>query len=220
MWEDNNGSGDLLSEFVQFLISLLNLLVQGLVLNLQLLEVDQMKAIGQLLLLLEYLLFVGESVPEGDVLESELVDLLVLLELGLLLPLDKISRDLLACTWIHRVLRNTTLQLLKLCLDFLALGLFLIKFCLQLSCHFIVPVLGLLQVETHLMHVGKGVQVFVLIHLLGIGFGMWIAWSLVGLLFVSGRIHKHYLALKLLVVSLECFLLTKGFLNGHDKLTT
>ena len=83
---------------MQFLISLLNLLVQGLVLNLQLLEVDQMKAIGQLLLLLEYLLFVGESVPEGDVLESELVDLLVLLELGLLLPLDKISRDLLACT--------------------------------------------------------------------------------------------------------------------------
>lgn len=50
--QDYNGLSDLLSQFVQFLVSLLYLLVQGLVLNLQLLEVDQMETVSELLLLL------------------------------------------------------------------------------------------------------------------------------------------------------------------------
>ena len=205
---------------MKFFISLLDLLVQGLVLNLQLLEVDQVKTVCQLLLLFEYLLFVGESVPEGNVLESKLIDLLVLLELGLLLPLDEISRDLLACAGIHRVLRHTTFQLLELGLDLLALGLFLIKFGLQLRRHLIVSILGLLEVETHLMHVGKCIQVLVLIHLLSIGFGMLVTSCLVGLLFVDGGFHEHNLTLKLLIVTLEGFLFAEGLLNSHDQLTT
>jgi hypothetical protein len=128
--EDDNGGGDLLSEFVQLLISLLYLLIKCLILNLQLLEINQMQTICQLLFLLEYLLLVGESVREGDVLEAELIDLLVLLELGGLLRIDEIVLDLLACTRINCVLSHTTLQLLELRLDFLAFSLFLIEFSL------------------------------------------------------------------------------------------
>jgi hypothetical protein len=67
------------------------------------------------------------------------------------------------------------------------------------------------------MHVGKGVQVLVLIHLLGIGLGMRVTRGLVGLRLVDGWVHQHNLSLELLVVSLEGFLLTESFLDGHDE---
>ena len=48
----------LLAQLVQLLVSLLDLLVEGLVLDLKLLEVDQVKAVRQLLLLLQNFLFI------------------------------------------------------------------------------------------------------------------------------------------------------------------
>ena len=89
-----------------------------------------MEAVCELLLLLEHLLFVCKAVSEGNVLQAELIDLLVLLELGGLLRIDEIVLDLLARTRINRVLSHTTLQLLELRLDFLAFSLFLIEFSL------------------------------------------------------------------------------------------
>ena len=93
--QDYDSSCDLLSEFVQFLVSLLDLLIQSLIFDLKLFEINQMQTICKLLLLLEDLLLVCESIAEGDVLKAELIDLLVLLELSLLLLCDKGRRDLL-----------------------------------------------------------------------------------------------------------------------------
>ena len=58
MREYDDGGGNLLPEFVQLLVSLLDLLVEGLVFDLELLEIDQMEAIRQLLLLFQDLLLI------------------------------------------------------------------------------------------------------------------------------------------------------------------
>lgn len=59
---------DLTAKASKFLITLLNLLIKRLILDLQLLVVDQMETFSQLLLLLENLLLVLETVSQGDVL--------------------------------------------------------------------------------------------------------------------------------------------------------
>jgi hypothetical protein len=69
------------------------------------------------------------------------------------------------------------------------------------------------------MHVGKSVQVLVLIHLLSICLCVRITSSM-SLLFVNSGVHEHDLSLKLLVVSLESFLFTEGLLNCDDKLSS
>jgi len=43
--EDDDSGSDLLSEFVQLLVSFLDLLIQSLIFDLQLLEINQMKTI-------------------------------------------------------------------------------------------------------------------------------------------------------------------------------
>jgi hypothetical protein len=164
--EYDDRGGDLLPQLVKFLVAFLDLLIERLVLDLELLEVDEVKPVGQLLLLFEDLLLVGQAVAEGDVLQAELCDLLVLLELALLLHLDELLRDLLARAGVDGVLRHRALQLLELRLNLLALRLLLIQLSLQLTRHLVVTVLRLLQVETHLVHVGQRVQVLVLVHLL------------------------------------------------------
>ena len=62
MGQDDHGLSDLLTKLVELFISLFNFLVQGLVLDLELLKIDQMETICELLLLLEDLLLVGELV--------------------------------------------------------------------------------------------------------------------------------------------------------------
>ena len=127
-----------------------------------------MSHISLLLLLLEHLLFVCKAVSEGDVLQAELIDLLVLLELALLLHPDVVCLNLLSSSTVYRVLGNATLQLLELGLNFLALCLFLIKLSLKLSGHLIVAVLCLLEIEADLMHVSQCIKVFMFIHLLSV----------------------------------------------------
>lgn len=95
---------------------------------------------------------------------------------------------------------NTALELLELLLDLFALGLFLVELCLEFRCHLVVAILGFFQVEPDLMHVGKGVQVFVLVHLLSVSLGMTVA--MVRLLVKGVRVHQHDLALEFFIVSL------------------
>jgi hypothetical protein len=78
MRQDNHGLGDLLSKFVKFFVSLLNFFIQGLILNLELFEIDQMETISELLFLFEDLLFVGKLVSQSNILKSILMHFLVL----------------------------------------------------------------------------------------------------------------------------------------------
>ena len=124
-----------------------------------------METIGQLLLLLQDLLLIRQSVSEGDVLESILVHFLVFEGLRLFPLVKGLLGDLLSCSREHCVLSHTSLELLELLLDLVALRLLLVELGLQLSSHLVVPVLGLLQVDPDLVDVSQGVQVLVLVHL-------------------------------------------------------
>lgn len=139
---------------MQLFIPLLDFFVEGLVFDLELLEIDQMQAVCKLLLLFQDLLLVGKAVSQGDILEAELGHLLVFLELSLLLHLDVLLRDLLAGPGVDCVLSDASLKLLELALDLLALCLLLVELSLELTRHLVVPVLSLLEVEAHLMHIG------------------------------------------------------------------
>lgn len=85
MRKDDHSGSDLLLQLVEFLITLLDLFVQSLVFDLQLLEVDQVQAIRQLLLLLVHLLKVIVAIPQRNVLQAVLMHLLVF-DLLMLLP--------------------------------------------------------------------------------------------------------------------------------------
>ena len=85
MRKDDHSGSDLLLQLVEFLITFLDLFVQSLVFDLQLLEVDQVQAIRQLLLLLVHLLKVIIAIPQRNVLQAVLVHLLVF-DLLMLLP--------------------------------------------------------------------------------------------------------------------------------------
>ena len=64
-----------------YLISLFNLLIVCLVLNLELLKVNEVQSLGQFLFGLQLLFPLAQPVPELDVLQSHLLDLLLLLRL-------------------------------------------------------------------------------------------------------------------------------------------
>ena len=181
-----------------------------------------MESISQLLLLLKDLFLISKAVAQCYVLKSKLRDLLVLLEFTLLLHRDVRLRYLLASATVHSVLRDASLQLLELGLDLLALRLLFIQLCLQLRRHLVVTVLSLLQVESDLVNVGKRVQVFMFVHLVSIGLscGASMVVSVLGvllLLFELSGLHQHDLALELLVMTLDCVLLTESLFNRHDK---
>lgn len=217
--QDHHRVRDLLPQLMKFFVSLFDLLVEGLVFDLELFEVDEVEAVCELLLLLEDLLLVGEAVPQGDVLQAELVHLLVLLELALLLHPDVVRLDLLPRATVHCVLGDTAFQFLELGLNFLALRLLLIKLGLKLSSHLIVAVLSLLEIEADLMHVSQCIKVFMFIHLLSVSLRVSITGNLMSLLLVHGGVHEHDLPLELLVVSLQGVLLAEGLLDRDDKLS-
>ena len=142
------------TETSELLVSLFNLLIKGLVLDLELFVIDQMETLSKLLLLLENLLLVGQSVPQSDVLETVLMNFLILGFIGFLPVLDHLSAELFTCAAVDGVHGDTTLELLELLLDFCALRLLLIKLVLEFTSHAIVTVLGFLEVVSDLMHVG------------------------------------------------------------------
>lgn len=123
---------NLAQELLELFVSFLDLLVKSLVLNLQLLEVDNVEAVGQLFLLLEDLLLIGETVAQGDVLQTVLVDFLVVSRLRLLPLIERLLLDLLTRAGEDGILSDTSLELFELLLDLVALGLFLVQLRLQL----------------------------------------------------------------------------------------
>lgn len=78
MGQDHNCKSDFLLEFVQLFVPLLDLLVQSLVFDLQLLKINQMKAVSKLLLFLVNLVEVVMSIAKRNVLETVLMDILIL----------------------------------------------------------------------------------------------------------------------------------------------
>lgn len=78
MRQDHNSKSDFLLEFVQLFVPLLDLLVQSLVFDLQLLEINQMKAVSKLLFFLVDLVEVVMSIAKRNVLETVLMDILIL----------------------------------------------------------------------------------------------------------------------------------------------
>jgi hypothetical protein len=147
------------------------------------------KTIGKLLLLFEDLLFVGKFVPQGNILQSILMHFLVFERLLLLPLIELLLRDFLSCSREYSILSDTSFEFLELLFDLMAFGLFLIKLCLELRGHLVVSILGLLQVDSHLMDVCKCVQVLVLVHL-----DVWLL-----LLLVEVRVHHDDLLLEVLV---------------------
>jgi hypothetical protein len=77
--------------------------------------------------------------------------------------IDHFSAQRLVGTAEYRVLGHRAFQFLKLMLDFLTLSLFLIELGLKFGSHSVVTLLGLLKVETDLMHVSESVKIFVFI---------------------------------------------------------
>ena len=109
MGKDNDGSRDLVSKFVKIFVTLLDLLVQSLVLNLKLFIIDQMQTVSELLLSAENLLLVGKSVPQCNVLQPILMHFLIL-GLVMLLPVfDHLSTQLLAGSAEDSILGDTSL---------------------------------------------------------------------------------------------------------------
>ena len=113
-----------------------------------------MKTISELLSPAEYLFLVSKPIPEGNVLEAVLVNLLIL-SLVMLFPVfDHFCAQFLASSTEDSVLGYAALELFKLVLDLLALLLFFVEFVLQLACHAVVPILSLFEVESDLVNVG------------------------------------------------------------------
>ena len=184
---------DLASKAGQLLVSLLNLLVESLILDLKLLVINKMKTFSQLLLLLQYLLLVSKSVSQSNILESILMHLLIFSLISLLPLLDDLGAEFLACPAVDGVHSDRSLQLLELLLNLRALRLLLIEFVLEFASHAIVPILRLLQVVSNLMDIGEGVQVLVLMkHLISVLFIVTIV-----------SVHQDDLALAVLVCLLQ-----------------
>lgn len=151
---DNDDSGtDLPGKFRELFVTLLNLLVKGLVLDLELLEIDQVETVSQLLLLLEYLFAVSKLITELNVLESVLMYFRVFGLVSSFPVVNHAGAEGLVGATEHGVLGDRALQLLELVLDLFALSLLLIELGLKFGSHSVVTLLGLFQVEADLMDV-------------------------------------------------------------------
>ena len=200
---------DLGSKLVELLISFFDFFIKSLVFDFQLLEIDQMESVCQLLLLLQDFLLVGESVSQSDVLKSVLMHFLIFELLRLFPFIECFLGNGLASSGEHSIFSHTSLQLFELLLDFVTFSLFFIQFSLKFRSHFVVTVLSLFKIDSHLMNIRKSVQVLVLIHL---------NVRLTAVLLEVG-IHHNDLFLQLFILSLELVLLSQFFLNGLDKIS-
>ena len=69
--------GVLFAQLLDFILPIFDFLRQRLVLDLELLEVDEVQALGQLLLRPEFRFALLQGVPQVDVLQAHLLQLLV-----------------------------------------------------------------------------------------------------------------------------------------------
>lgn len=167
-----------------------------------------MQAVSKLLLFLELFLKVLVAIPQGNVLEAELVNLLVFQVLILFPLVDLRVGELLTCSNKNCVFSHRVLECFELCLDFMAFCLFFVQFSLQLTSHLVVPVLSLLEVEPDLMNVCQRIEVLMLIQHL-----------LVTLIKVSLIVlHEENRLLQVIVLSFELMVLFHFFPNCHYQL--
>ena len=75
---DDDRDSDLPCKFAEFFVTLFNLFIESLVLNLELLKIDQVKTVSKLLLLLENFLAICKLIFQLNVLESILMNFRVL----------------------------------------------------------------------------------------------------------------------------------------------
>mmetsp|Transcript_119776 Transcript_119776/g.335414 ORF Transcript_119776/g.335414 Transcript_119776/m.335414 type:complete len:227 (-) Transcript_119776:528-1208(-) len=111
--DDLHRGDGFLPQLVQLLVSLFDLFVQRLILDLQLLEVDDVEILGELVLFPKSLLQLCKSVLQRDVGAAHLLDLRVLVELELLDLLNDPLLDLLAVAGVLGVARHLPLELLE-----------------------------------------------------------------------------------------------------------
>lgn len=126
---------------MQIFISLFDFFIQRLVLDLELLEVNQMQALSQFLLLLEYLLVLDQCISQTEDVQAQLLQYFALFDFLLLPVLDLFLADGLVISAVLRFSGHLLLQFHKRSLDISALLLFFIQFCLELFCHLVIPVL-------------------------------------------------------------------------------
>ena len=100
---------DLAAQASQLFVSLLDFLVQRLIFDLELLVINQVKTFGQLLLLLQDFLLVGQSIPQGDILQTILMNFLILGLVGLFPLLDDLGAQFLASATVYSIHCYTTL---------------------------------------------------------------------------------------------------------------
>lgn len=162
--QNHHSSCNLFPQFVQFFVSLFDFLIQSLVFNFKLFEINQMESISQLFLFLENFLLVGQSVPQSYILQSVLMHLLILESVHFFPLVQNLFGDFFTSSTENGVLGYATLQFFKLLLDFMAFSLLFIQFSLKFRGHLIVSILSFLQVETHLVHISKSVEIFMFIH--------------------------------------------------------
>lgn len=85
----------------------------------------------------------------------------------------------------------------------------LVELRLQLGGHPVVAVLGVLEVESHLVHVGEGVQVLVVLHAAHLGLTELLGFD---------RVAQDDLLLKLVILAAKCFVLSALIKDGLNEL--
>lgn len=123
-----------------------------------------MQAFSQLLLLLEDLLVLVEGVPSPQNLQPQVLQLLRDPGLSLFPLFNFVRLDRLIRPAVGGLPGHFSLQVLESRSDLVAFGLFLVQLVLQLYRHPVVSVLGLLQLDSRLVHLCQDVQILVLIH--------------------------------------------------------
>jgi len=150
---DNNSSADLPGKLGQLFVTLLNLLVKRLVLDLKLFEINQVESISQLLFFLEDLLAVSQLIAELNVLQAVLMHFRILGFVSSFPVVDHTGAQGFVGATEDSILGNGTLQLFELMLDLFALSLLLVKLGLKFRGHSVVTLLGLFEVKSNLMDV-------------------------------------------------------------------
>ena len=153
----------LLAQLEQLLVALLDLLVERLVLNLELLKVDQVEAVGELLLLPQRLLQLAQHVTPVDVGEPQLLDLGVLGALLLLERLDQLERDRLARPAVLGALEDLALELHERLLDLARLELLVVEPLLHLHRRPVVLLLQPLELVSQLVDLREALEVALLL---------------------------------------------------------
>ena len=91
------------------------------------------------------------------------MDLLIFGFLSFFPLFDHLGGQLFASTRVDSIHGNRPFELLELLVNFSALLLLVVELVLKLGSHTIVPILRLLQVETHLVNIGECVEVLVFV---------------------------------------------------------